>query len=155
MMGPEDPDTQTDFTNIRYAPVVNVVVQNTDGDILIVKRSNDVGFYPGYWNGIGGFLDDNQDFEEKVTAELIEETGIDASQIRSIELGPIFHDDAPDYNKTWIIHPVRVRISGDIADIDWEAESYTWIAPDQIVGYDIIPSFATVLSQIGLWAGDA
>jgi 8-oxo-dGTP pyrophosphatase MutT (NUDIX family) len=150
MSGPEDPNTQVDFTNIRYAPVMNIVVQNTEGDILIVQRSNDVGFYPGSWNGIGGFLDDDQDFEEKVTAELHEETGITNDQIRSVELGPIFHDDAPEYNKTWIIHPVRVRITGDIGDTDWEADQAQWIAPDEIGQYQVIPSFLTVLEKLGL-----
>jgi len=153
MSGPEDPDNQVDYTNIRYAPVFNVVVQNTDGDILIVKRSQDVGFYPGYWNGIGGFLDDDQDFDAKVRAELSEELGIEPDQIRSVELGPIFHDDAPEYTKTWIIHPTRVRISGDIGGTDWEADDHVWIAPDQVAGYSIVPSFQTVLEKLQLWAG--
>lgn len=150
MVGPEDPTTQVDFTNVRYAPVINVVVQNTDGDILIVKRSEDVGFYPGHWNGIGGFLDDDADFGEKVKRELHEEVGIEGEQIRSIEMGPIFHDDAPRYNKTWIIHPARVRITSDVGDIDWEADSYAWIAPADIDRYHVVPSFLTVLEKLGL-----
>lgn len=153
MTGPEDPTTQVDYTNIRYAPVFNIVIQNTDGDILIVQRSSEVGFYPGYWNGLGGFLDDDTDFDEKIKAELAEEVGVSETQIRSIELGPIFHDDAPDYNKTWIIHPVRVRLSGDIGGLDWEAQRYEWIAPDRVSQYDVIPSFETVLEKLGLWAG--
>ena len=153
MAGPEDPTTQVDYTNIRYAPVINIVVQNTDGDILIVKRSDEIGFYPGYWNGIGGFLDDGRDLEEKVGDELSEEAGISTGQIRSIELGPIFHDDEPEYNKTWIIHPVRVRITGDIGDLDWEAQNHAWIAPDQIDQYTAIPSFYTVLEKLGLRSG--
>jgi len=145
--GPEDPENQVDFTDIRYAPVVNIVVQNTDGDILIVQRSSDVDFYSGYWNGIGGFLDDDRDFDEKIIAELNEERGITADQIRSIELGSIFHDEAPEYNKTWIIHPVRVRITGDVGGIDGEADSFEWVAPDQVRQYDVIPSFRTVLEK--------
>ena len=56
---------QIDYTNIKWAPVINCVVKHGD-KILIVKRSPDLKFYPGWWNGLGGFLDDDKELEEKV-----------------------------------------------------------------------------------------
>ena len=53
---------QTDYTNVRWAPAINCVVKHAD-KILIVKRSLDMKFYPGWWNGLGGFLDDDKSLE--------------------------------------------------------------------------------------------
>ena len=45
---------QVDFTNVRWAPVINCVLQYK-GKILVVERSKSMRLYPGYWNGIRAF----------------------------------------------------------------------------------------------------
>ena len=77
---------QVDYTNIRYCPVTNCVVKHKD-KILLVKRSNDLNLYPGFWNGISGFLDDNKIVEDKVKEELFEELNI--SKIKSCQLSGV------------------------------------------------------------------
>ncbi|HEY4161329.1 MAG TPA: hypothetical protein VGM08_04680, partial [Candidatus Saccharimonadales bacterium] len=54
---------QVDYTNIRYAPVINTVITNS-GKVLLVQRSPGMRLYPGYWSGMSGFLDDNRSIEE-------------------------------------------------------------------------------------------
>ena len=48
-----------------------------NGKYLVVERSMNMRLYPGYWNGISGFLDDNRSLEEKITDEIKEELGIE------------------------------------------------------------------------------
>lgn len=60
---------QVDYTNIRYAPVVNIVVTHA-GKILLVQRSKNMRLYPGFWNGVSGFLDYAKSIWEKVREEL-------------------------------------------------------------------------------------
>src|SRR3989344_5976849 len=96
---------QIDYTHARWAPVINCVVEHS-GKFLIVRRNSTMRLYPGYWNGIAGFLDDTKSFEEKVKEELREEAGIKAGDILSIKLGEIFDLDDAAYRKTWIVHPV-------------------------------------------------
>ena len=43
-------DDQIDFTNARWAPVVNSVIVH-NGRVLLVKRSENMRLYPGVWNG--------------------------------------------------------------------------------------------------------
>jgi len=50
--------------------------------ILVVQRSKKLHFYPGYWNGISGFLDDQKNIEQKVKEELREELGITSRHIK-------------------------------------------------------------------------
>lgn len=66
---------QIDFTNIRWCPVINCVVFFKDR-FLVVKRSQGMRLYPGYWTGVSGFIDDDKSLEDKVQEELIEEIGI-------------------------------------------------------------------------------
>ncbi len=145
------PDFLVDFTEARYAPVINVVVERPDGRILLVKRSRAVGYYPGYWNGIGGFLDDRRDLADKAAAELSEELGLTPADISQLETGEIFHADEPEYGKTWIIHPVLVRVRKSEISLDWEASDHVWIRPEEVEQYKVVPSFLQVLKKFQLW----
>src|SRR3989344_7265314 len=89
---------QVDYTNIRYAPVINCVLKY-GVKILLVERSSEMRLYPGLWNGIAGFLDDDKSVEEKAAEEIREETGLSKENIVKITRGNIFEVDAPTYNK--------------------------------------------------------
>jgi isopentenyldiphosphate isomerase len=138
---------QTDYTNIRWAPVVNCVVRYK-GKYLVVQRSKKLNFYPGYWNGISGFLDDQRSLEEKVQDELREELGIVKSKIKKIQLGEIMNQDAPKYKKTWIVHPVLVYLTTDKIKLDWEAEDYKWATMAEMKKLKLLPGFKAVLEKV-------
>ena len=140
---------QVDFTYARWAPVVNCVLKYQN-KILLVRRSSSVNFYPGYWNGISGFLDDQRSLEEKVQDELREELGLQKSKIKSIRLGEIFHQEEPKYKKTWIVHPVLVEISTDTVRLDWEAEEYKWVTLREAKKFKLLPGFEEVLNKVSL-----
>ena len=55
---------QIDFTHVRFVPVVICVVQ-FGKKILLVKRSAAMNVYPGFWNSVGGYLDDKKRFKKK------------------------------------------------------------------------------------------
>ncbi|MDP6388003.1 MAG: NUDIX domain-containing protein [Candidatus Pacebacteria bacterium] len=143
-------DGQIDYTNARWAPVINCVLKHK-GKILLMQRSSELNFYPNYWNGISGFLDDSRDFGQKVKDEIQEEAGIDSKEIESIRLGEIFHQEAPEYKKTWIIHPVFVEVNTDKVIPDWETQDYKWIEPAEAKNYNLLPSFDTVLDKLSHW----
>ncbi len=138
---------QVDYTNIRYAPVVNTVVTHA-GRLLLVQRSAGMRLYPGYWNGVSRFLDDAQSIEEKVTQELREELRMQASDIISIERGRVILQEAPEYHKTWLVVPVLVRASTDTFTLDWEAQAARWYQPEEISGLDLLPGFGDVLEAV-------
>jgi ADP-ribose pyrophosphatase YjhB (NUDIX family) len=140
---------QVDYTSIRWAPVVNCVVMHK-GRILLVKRSEDLSLYPGYWNGISGFLDDDKSLEEKVREELKEEAGIPESNIESVRLGEIFDQNEEKYRKTWIVHPVLVEVSADKVELDWEAKEYAWVTIEEARKMKLLPGFDVVLEKVAV-----
>lgn len=140
---------QVNFTKARWAPVINCVLQYRS-KILAVQRSGELNFYPGHWNGISGFLDDRRSLARKVRDELREELGLPASQIRSIELGRIFDQEAPKYGKTWIVHPVLVKVKTDKIKLDWEARAYRWLKPSGVKKLKLLPGSDLVLKALRL-----
>lgn len=140
---------QTDFTHIRWAPVINCVLQYKDG-YLLVQRSAESNFYPNYWNGISGFLDDGKSWREKALEELHEEAGFESKDIISMKLGGIFDQEEPKYKKTWIVHPVLVKVRTDKLTLDWEAQSYAWVRRADIGQFRLLPGFDIVLEELGI-----
>jgi isopentenyldiphosphate isomerase len=139
---------QIDFTNIRRAPVVNCIIEY-QGKALIVQRSSDLRFYPNFWNGISGFLDmQDQTVLDKVKEELREELGIPESAVVSIYEGKVLEQEAKDYDKVWIVHPVRVVVSTDQITLDWEAQNFKWIDPKDIKNYQTLPGFMEVVQEL-------
>ncbi len=138
---------QVDYRHVRWAPVVNCVVKHGD-KILLVQRSSSLHFYPGYWNGISGFLDDHKDLKQKVREELKEELGVKGGDITSIRLGKIFDQEEPKYKKTWIVHPVLVRVKTNRISLDWEAKRYAWVNSEDIKKYKLLPGFDVVLKEV-------
>lgn len=138
---------QIDFSKARWAPVINCVLKYK-GKILVVQRSEEIDFYPGYWNGVSGFLDDQRSLEQKVKDELREELGIKNKDIISIKLGKIFDQEEPKYKKTWIVHPVLVEVATDNISLDWEAQNYRWLKMNEIKKLKLLPGFDKVLTAI-------
>lgn len=140
---------QVDYTNARWAPVINCVLKYRE-KILVVQRSKDLNFYPGYWNGISGFLDDGRSLNQKVVDEIKEELGIAKSKIESIRLGEIFDQEERKYKKTWIVHPVLVEVKTDKVKLDWEARNYKWATIEELKNLKLLPGFDEVLKKLGL-----
>lgn len=141
---------QVDYTHARWAPIVNCLVVYR-GKILLVQRHQKMHFYPGYWNGISGFLDDQKSLDEKVTEELREEVGIPKTKIRSIRLGEIFDQEAPKYRKTWIVHPVLVNVTTDKVVLDWEARAYAWLTIQEAKKLPLLPGADLVIRALAKW----
>ena len=138
---------QVDYTNIRYCPVVNCVAKFGD-KILVVQRSPHMRLYPGYWNGISGFLDDQKSVEDKVREELQDELGLGAEAITAIERGNVLVQEAEDYHKTWIVFPVLAEVNTDRLRLDWEATSHRWLTLAEARQLDLLPGFDKVLDVL-------
>ena len=138
---------QIDYSKARWAPVINCVLKHGD-KILLVERSKDLNFYPGYWNGISGFLDDKKTIKEKIVEEIREELGMPKSKIKSLKYGNVFDQDEKKYKKTWIVHPVLVYVATDKVKLDWEAGNHAWVTLEEARKMKLLPGFDIVLDSL-------
>jgi ADP-ribose pyrophosphatase YjhB (NUDIX family) len=137
---------QVDYTNIRFCPVINCIVQYKD-KVLLVHRSEDLDLYPNCWNGVSGFLDDDKSIHEKVLEELSEELGMDAENIKQITTGDVLVQENEEYTKTWIVFPVLVQVNTDHIETDWEAKDAKWVKPSEAKDFKLLPGFDEVLAR--------
>ena len=138
---------QKDFTNEKRAPVINCVVQ-CGNRILLARRSSQVGFYPGLWSGVSGFLDDEKGIEEKAKEELLEEFGVGDRNVIEIVQGTSYEEVDQKYDKVWIIHPVLIKVSSDTVVPNWEVEDYRWIEPEEVESFELVPGFEKVVAAV-------
>jgi isopentenyldiphosphate isomerase len=138
---------QVDYTNIRYCPVTNCILKYGN-KILLVQRSLELNLYPGYWNGISGFLDDHKNVPDKVFEELSEEAGINEGSIESIKVGKVIVQESDQYNKTWIVFPVLAEVTSDNIKLDWEAKAYKWVSLKEARQLNLLPGFEEVLDEL-------
>jgi 8-oxo-dGTP pyrophosphatase MutT (NUDIX family) len=85
---------------------------------------------------------------EKVVEEFREELGIKEREIISVRLGEVFDQNEPRYQKTWIVHPILVRVASDRVVLDWEAQKYAWVTMREAGKLKLLPGCRTVLQKI-------
>lgn len=151
---PHFPGGRIDYSNADTALVLGIIVLSED-KLLLVKRSDEVSFYPGKWNWPSGFIDEPKPLRRLAEQELHEETGITHEQIADIAYAsPITLND-PDLGKTWVIYPVLAYMTNKPQPaLNWEAEDFAWVEPDDIDAYDTIPgvddNIRAVLKEHGI-----
>ena len=137
---------QVDYTDIRYAPCIKVIVEH-QGKILLAKRAEDRRLYPGVWETIDGFLDDKKSIEEKAVEELAEEVGIPADAVSSLTRGQTALHEDPDHTKTWLLVPVLAKVTTTEYVLDWEASEACWFSPTELKQVQLIPGTLEIIGQ--------
>ena len=132
------------------AKVVTCLLENK-GEILILRRSEDVGTYRELWGGVAGFVEEGEEPYETALKEIKEEVGIGKKEILSVKKeGPVKFTDLYE-NKLydWIVYPFLFHIKGrDMIQIDWEHTEFRWIKPSEFKNYDTVPRFREIVLKI-------
>ena len=129
-------------------PNVVTCILESNGKILILKRSEKVRTYRGLWGGVAGYVEDNEDPYEAGIKEIKEEVGIEKQYIKLIKQGdPIRFTDFYEGKKyDWVVHPLLFDINKkDKVQIDWEHTEYRWILPSEIEKYDTVPHLKEIV----------
>ena len=119
----------------------------SENEILILRRSEQVGSYQGRWAGISGYIEKTAD--EQALTEIAEETGLGAEDLELIKRGePLLIEDEP-LGVKWLVHPYLFHIKdrGKIT-IDWEHEEIRWIDPKAIKSYQTVPQLKETLARV-------
>jgi 8-oxo-dGTP diphosphatase len=125
------------------------------GEILILKRSNNVGTYQGKWAGVSGYLPSKKTAgrdttpEQQALKEINEETSLTAEEVELVKKGQPVTIKDEELNKTWKIHPFIFRVkTPDKIKIDWEHTEMAWIKPEDMGNYDTVPNLKETFKSI-------
>lgn len=131
--------------------VATSLILNEEEKLLILKRSNKVKTYKGFWGGVAGYVEENEKPYETALKEIKEEVGIKKEYIKLIKkLEPISFTDFYEQKRyDWKIFVFLFKIIKKCKiKIDWEHTEYRWIKPSEIVNYNTVPNLNEVVLKI-------
>lgn len=119
----------------------------SDGEILILRRSGQVDSYQGRWAGVSGYIETTAD--EQALTEIEEETSLGGEDLKLIRRGKPLTIKDEQIGIKWVVHPYLFHIKdrGKIK-IDWEHKEMKWIAPKDIDNYQTVPMLKETLSRV-------
>ena len=119
----------------------------SNGEILILRRSQQVGSYQGRWAGVSGYIETTAD--EQVLTEIKEETGLHGEALTLIEKGKPLSVKDEKLGVKWVVHPYLFHIRDrSKIKIDWEHKETKWVKPEEIVNYETVPMLKETLDQV-------
>jgi translation initiation factor 2B subunit (eIF-2B alpha/beta/delta family)/8-oxo-dGTP pyrophosphatase MutT (NUDIX family) len=155
--------------------VVTCLLRNR-GEVLLLRRSEAVGSYPGKWGGVAGHVEDDPDAggrtassessladaHEDIAAreEIAEKTGLlDACTLA--REGVTFEDSEAgsaskrratpgdtDLDTRWVVHPYLFDCERRDAETNWETAESEWVHPTEILRRETVPQLWTSYSRV-------
>ncbi|MFQ3308400.1 MAG: 8-oxo-dGTP diphosphatase [Candidatus Nanohaloarchaea archaeon] len=106
-------------------PVAKGLIENQDGEFLMLKKAEDYDFTAGKWEQPGGKIEEGEDRFEALKREIKEETGLEIEG--SKDLVRIEIEDENHIN-CYVMH--SSDFSGEI-ELSDEHEKYNWVRPEE------------------------
>ncbi len=119
----------------------------SDGEILLLRRSQQVSSYRGRWAGVSGYVESTLD--EQALTEIREETGLEREDIELLKKGEVLQADDVELGVRWMVHPYLFHVNdrGRIRT-DWEHVETRWILPEEIGDYETVPRLKETLETV-------
>jgi len=127
------------------------LLTDESGNILILKRSDKVRTYKGYWSNVAGYVEKDEKPIETAFKEIREEVGLKEDDVEFVsQAEPIeFTDVYEGVKYNWKLYPFLFKtLKKDKIQIDWEHIEYRWITPSEIEKYNTPPHFYDVVSKL-------
>ena len=134
------------MSNLQEKKVVSCFLES-DGEILILRRSGQVGSYQGKWAGVSGYIETTAD--EQALTEIEEETSLSGEDLKLIKKGRPLEVKDDKLGVKWVVHPYLFHIKDrDKIKIDWEHKEARWIQPRDIDNFETVPKLKETLARV-------
>ncbi len=117
--------------------------------ILLLKRSEKVKSMKNLWAGISGIIEDNEKPIKRAKIEILEEVGIEESDITLMKEGNKILIESPQYvNHQWEVYPFLFSYSNKEIKLNWENSDSRWISINELNNFTTVPSLDRVLARL-------
>lgn len=116
--------------------VVTVFLRH-DGDVLLLRRSDDVGSYTGRWGAVAGHAEGAPD--AAALEEIEEETGIDPAEVSFVRRGERFTVEDDSLGTRWVVTPYLFDVAHREVVPNEETTELAWVPPTAILRRETVP----------------
>jgi len=131
-------------------PVVTCFLRS-EGEVLLLRRSDAVGSYRGQWSGVAGHVADDagrdRDPETAARAEIDEETGL-VDAVTLVRQGDSFQVADGDRGVRWVVHPFLFDCEARTVATNEETTETAWVHPPEILSREIVPRLWTSWDRV-------
>lgn len=120
----------------------------SEGKILILKRSEKVKAHKQMWAGISGYIEKKENPLNRAIKEIEEETGLSNDDIELIKASEPIGIPDNDIDVLWIVYPHLFKTNRKEIDIDWEHTEYKWIYPETLSNHITVPALTESLQMV-------
>jgi 8-oxo-dGTP diphosphatase len=135
---------------MRQAKVVTCFLLRRSGDdeILLLRRSQQVGTYRGRWAGVSGYIEETDPLTQAYM-EIEQETGLTREDVQLLRTGEPLEVVDAEAERRWIVHPFLFEVREPArVRTDWEHSETRWIRPKEISHYETVPQLAETLMRV-------
>jgi molecular chaperone GrpE len=116
---------------------VKAVILNKNNEVLILKRVKEEDFNGGKFDLVGGYVSQNETFEEGLLREIQEETGLKELEIISVIKASEFEKEHPKFNKLkalrFLVRYTGEAVQPEIELSEEEHQSSEWLPMDEAI----------------------
>jgi translation initiation factor 2B subunit (eIF-2B alpha/beta/delta family) len=131
-------------------PVVTCFLRS-EGEVLLLRRSDAVGSYRGQWGGVAGHVADDagrdRDPKTAARAEIDEETGL-ADAVTLVRQGDSFRVEDADRGVWWVVHPFLFDCKARTVQTNQETTETAWVHPPEILTRETVPRLWTSWDRV-------
>jgi len=138
---------------LKKSVVSGILVKNSEGKLLLVKKPDGVGPYKGTYMTPGGGVETGESADDAASRELYEETGVKLSNLKRV----FFDDDVTDNWEGIPRHYIMLMYTGDYVSGDLKPtegdddnlEVIKWFSIEEAKGLPLSPPTKKLLLHLG------
>jgi translation initiation factor 2B subunit (eIF-2B alpha/beta/delta family) len=115
------------------------------GEVLLLRRSEAVGSYPGTWGGVAGHAEG--DPSAAALEEIGEETGLDG-EVTLVRAGEPFPVEDEALETRWLVHPFLFDVASRDVTTNEETDAYEWVPATEILRRETVPYLWTSYERV-------
>ena len=133
---------------MRKTKIVTSFLRDSE-KILLLKRSEKVKSMKNLWAGISGIIEDNEKPIKRAKIEILEEVGIEESDITLMKEGNKILIESPQYaDHQWEVYPFLFSCTNKEIKLNWENSDSRWIRINELNNFTTVPSLDRVLARL-------